>query len=190
MLIFFLTEFSRQSFLRFRTHVVVTTVCTTVSVHTLTCCTHIFLLQSLSAHIRTSLCVSHTRMAQVHEKGVCRMSVFVLYLAFSLFMSHPSFAVSVRRLSLSLSLDFPVHTFLPYLPVLKAQGVRISARGREVWLSGQVRPQHGINGAYQDATKKFFKGYSPVKEGSKSTSKPIIKPKNRIHNVDSGALFS
>ena len=31
-------------------------------------------------------------------------------------MSHPSFAVSVRRLSL----DFPVHTFLPFSPVLKA----------------------------------------------------------------------
>ena len=44
--------------------------------------------------------------------------------------------------SLSLSLDFPVQTFLPYLPVLKARGMRISARGREVWLSGQVRPQH------------------------------------------------
>ena len=63
-------------------------------------------------------CVSHTRTAQVHEKGVCRMIVFVLYLTFSLLTSHPSFAVSVRRLSLSL--DFPVHTFLPYLPVLKA----------------------------------------------------------------------
>ena len=44
----------------------------------------------------------------------------------------------------SLYVDFPVHTFLPYLPVLKAQGMRISARGREVWLSGQVRPQHRL----------------------------------------------
>ena len=35
----------------------------------------------------------------------------------------------------SLSLDFPVHTFLPCLLVLKAQGICISARGREVWLS-------------------------------------------------------
>ena len=34
-------------------------------VHTLTCCTHIFLLHSLPAHIRTSSCVSQTRMAQV-----------------------------------------------------------------------------------------------------------------------------
>ena len=99
-------------------------------------------------HIRTFFCaqrdhsvlhtllmrVTHTRMAQVHEKGVCRMSVFVI----SYLTSHPSFALSVRRFSL----DFPVHTFLPYSLVLKAQGMRISARGREVLLSGQVRPQH------------------------------------------------
>ena len=82
-------------------------------------CTYTHLLHAhFSAH---SACTTtfahlhacaHTRMAQVHEKGVCRMSVFVLYLAFSLLMSHPSFAVSLR-LSLSLSLDFPVNTFLP-----------------------------------------------------------------------------
>ena len=38
--------------------------------------------------------------------------------------------------------DFNVHTFLPYFLVQKAQDMRISGRGREVWLSGQVRPQH------------------------------------------------
>ena len=54
----------------------------------------------------------------------------------------------------SLSLDFPVHTFLPYLPVLKAQGMRISERGQEVWLSGQVRPKH------RSWPKKFDKSTS------------------------------
>ena len=47
-----------------------------------------------------------------------------LHLPVSCLMSHLSFAVSVRRLSLSL--DFPVHTFLPHLHVLKVQGMRIS----------------------------------------------------------------
>ena len=41
----------------FRTHVEATTVRTAVGVHTLTCCTHIFLLHSLSVLIRTSSCV-------------------------------------------------------------------------------------------------------------------------------------
>ena len=73
---------SRQSFfptvfLGFRTHVVATTACTTVGVFTLTCRTHIFLLHSLSAYIHTTLCVSHTRMAQGQQKGslhMCRFS--------------------------------------------------------------------------------------------------------------------
>ena len=69
--------FSDRFFFGFRIHVVATTVCTTESVHTLTCRTHIFLLHSLSAYIHTTLCVSHTRMAQGHQKGslhMCRFS--------------------------------------------------------------------------------------------------------------------
>ena len=57
----------------------------------------------------------------------------------------PSSFLCLTHLLLSpydVSLDFSVHTFFPYLPVLKAQAMRISARGREVWLSGPVRPQH------------------------------------------------
>ena len=120
--------------------------CLRICVRCLENCTYTHLLHAhFSAHSAcTVTCAhlhacAHTRMAQVHEKGVCRMRVFVLHLAFSLLMSHPSVAVSVR---LSLSLDFPVHTFLPYSLFLKAQGTRISARGREVWPADQVRPQH------------------------------------------------
>ena len=113
-------------------------------------CTHSlhahFSARSVHSHIRTSSCscVSHTRMAQVSVKRS---------LAFSLLMSHPSFAVSVR---LSLPLDFPVHTFFPYLPVVKAQDMRSSARGRDVWLSGQVRPQHKIHQASARVSRLCF----------------------------------
>ena len=63
MFIFSLDSFFRHIF-GFRTHVAATTVCTTEGVHTLICRTHIFLLHSVSAHIRTCSCVSHIRMAQ------------------------------------------------------------------------------------------------------------------------------
>ena len=53
----------------FRTQEVATTVCTMVSVHTLTCHTHIFLLHSLSAHTsHTFHACAHTRMARVFVK--------------------------------------------------------------------------------------------------------------------------
>ena len=70
---FFLTEFSRQRFLGFRTHVVATAVCTTgVYIHSLVartflCCT---VCLRIFAHFS---CVSHTRMAQVHDKGSLHM---------------------------------------------------------------------------------------------------------------------
>ena len=54
-----------------RTHIVATTVCATKGVHTLTCCTHISAHSAFTAQVRTSSCVSHTRTAQGHEKGVC-----------------------------------------------------------------------------------------------------------------------
>ena len=91
-----------------------TTVCTTEGAHTLTCCTHIFLLHSAHLHA-----CSRTRMAQVHEKGVCRMSVFVFYLAFSLLMFHPSL------LFLYIHFDITcLSIFLPNFPILKAQDMR------------------------------------------------------------------
>ena len=69
---FFLTEFSRQSFLGFRTHEVATTVCT------MGWCTYTHLLhahfsvaQGARGVLRTHLhACAHTRMAQVHEKKV------------------------------------------------------------------------------------------------------------------------
>ena len=116
-------DFFPTGFLGFRTHVEATTVCTTGSVRGLTCCTHIFLrTPRAQSHSHASHACAHTRMAQVHEKGVCRMSVFVLRLAFSFLMFHPALAVSAYH-----DITFPVQTLLPYLPVLKAQDMRNSA---------------------------------------------------------------
>ena len=102
---------------------------------------------------RTFFCCAVCLRTSAH---LHRMSIFVLHLAFSLlctcvsflhlalssFMSHPSLLFLDGHFETIP--DFDVHTFLPYLPVLKAQGMRISARGREVWLSVQVRPQHRL----------------------------------------------
>ena len=75
----------------FRTHVVVTTVCTTAGVHTLTCCTHIFLhMARAQSHLHIFMRVTHTHGSSSWKKSVCRMSVLVLHLAFSLLMCHPS----------------------------------------------------------------------------------------------------
>ena len=80
---------------------------------------------------------AHTRMAQVHEKGGCRTSVFVLYLAFSLLMFHPSL------LFLPAYVDFPFQsTILPYFPVLEAHYTRNAARGARslaIWPSPPSR---------------------------------------------------
>ena len=96
-------------------------MCTTECVHTLTCCTHIFL------HTARSLRTSHTsRACRVHAwlkgaKKVLCTCVTSLHLVFS--SPCCSLTVSSRPF-----FDFDVHTFLPYLAVLKAQGMRISAR--------------------------------------------------------------
>ena len=75
----------------FRTHVVVTTACTTAGVQTLTCCTHIFLhMARAQSHLHIFMRVTHTHGSSSWKKGVCRMSVLVLHLAFSLLMCHPS----------------------------------------------------------------------------------------------------
>ena len=72
---------------------------------------------------RTSSCVSHTRMAQVSwKKGVCHMSVFVLYFAFSSLMFHPSL------LFLYIHFDITFQsTILLYFSVQKAQDTRNAA---------------------------------------------------------------
>ena len=90
-----------------------------------------------AACLRTS---AHLDACHMHawlkfmKKGVCRMCVVSLHLAFSSLMSHPSFSVSVRRLSL----DSSVHTFLPYLPVPKSVGpahLRTWTRSLAIWPS-------------------------------------------------------
>ena len=87
------------------------------------------------------------RVTYTHGSSVCK-KVFVTWVSlFSPSRLLPSYVSPIfccLRATPHLLIDFPVHTFLPYLPVLKAQGMRISARGREVWLSGQVRPQHRL----------------------------------------------
>ena len=94
------------------------------------CYTHAHLLHAhFSAHGACTVtfahlhACAHTRMAQVHEKGVWRMSVFVLYLAFSLPMFHPSLQFLYIHFDITC-----LSIFLPFSPVLKAQGMRVSAR--------------------------------------------------------------
>ena len=58
------------------------------------------------------------------------MCVFVLCLAFSLLKPHPSLLFPHGHFETTPDNDFtddPVHTFLPYLPVVKAQDMRHSA---------------------------------------------------------------
>ena len=124
-MIFFLDRVSLTKFLAFRTHVVATTVCTTGGVHTLTCCTHSF---CYTVCLRTSAYLhacAHTCMAQGCQKVLCTC-VISLHLAFSSLMFHPSLLFFDGHIETTP--DFEVHTFLPYLPVPKAQGMRISAR--------------------------------------------------------------
>ena len=130
-----------------------TTACTTRDVHTLTCCTHIFLLHSLSAHIRTSSCVSHTRMAQVPEKVRCAC-VISLHLAISCLMIHPSsllFLDGHFETTPDCDLtDSDVRKFLPYSPVLKAQDMRHPAPASRSLATGPSQMQtqkdkpHGV----------------------------------------------
>ena len=81
----FLTEF-----FGFRRHVVATTVCTTGGVRTLTCCTHIFLLHSVSAHIRTLLMrVTHTHGSRVPKRFFARVSFLSISLSPVSCLTHP-----------------------------------------------------------------------------------------------------
>ena len=100
-------------------------------------CTNTHLLHAhFSAHSACTVTFAHfhacayTRVAQGHDKGVCYMWVISLHLAFSSLMSHPSLLFLDGHFETIP--DFDVHTFLPYLPVLKAQGMRISARAARI----------------------------------------------------------
>ena len=73
---------------------------------------------------------AHTRMAPVHQKGVCTC-VISLHLAFSLLKIHPSSLMFFDgHFETNPDYDFtndPIHMILPYFPVLKAQDMRHSA---------------------------------------------------------------
>ena len=90
-------------------------------------------------HTCTSSCVC----SYTHGSSVCKkVFAYVSHLPIS-----PSLVSCLTHLllspydSLSLSLDFPVHTFLPYLLVFKAQGMRISARAAGSLAIWPSRPQ-------------------------------------------------
>ena len=88
-------------------------------------CTHTLCANFTHLHV----CHIHTWL-KCHEKGVCRMSVFVLYLAFSFLMSHPSLLFLHGHFETTPDYDFTdsdIHMILPYFPILEAQDKRNSA---------------------------------------------------------------
>ena len=109
-------------------------------------CTYTHLTHAhFSAHSACTITFAHFHACHTHAwlKGAKKVRctcVTSLHLAFSRLMSHPSLLFFDGHFETTP--DFDVHTFLPYLPVLQAQGMRKSARGQAVWLSGHVRPQH------------------------------------------------
>ena len=101
-------------------------------------CTYTHLLHAhfsahsaLTAYFPHFSCVSHSRMAQVSVKRCLHMCRFSPSRALPSHVS-PIFCC-LRTTTLSIS-TFP--------STRSCLGMRISARGREVWLSGKVRPQH------------------------------------------------
>ena len=116
--------FSPTVFLGFRTHVVATTVCTTGGVHTLTCCTHIFLRTARSPRTSHTSHACHIHAWLKGAKKVLCTCVVSLHLAFSLLMFHPSLLL----LYILFDITFQ-STILPYLPlpVSKTQDTRNSA---------------------------------------------------------------
>ena len=121
-------------------------------VHTLTCCTHIFSAQST---LTASFCTLLMRVTYTHgsssshvKEGVCCTCIIPLHLAFSSLMSHP-FLLFLDGHFETIP-DFDVHTFLPYVPVLQAQGMRISARAAR-----SVAAKSALNTVYEP--KKFDK---------------------------------
>ena len=100
-------------------------------------CTHTHLShEQCSAHSALTAYFAHLHACHTHawlkchEKGVCRMSVFVLCLVFSLLMIHLSLLFLHGHFESTPDYDFtdvPIHMILPYFPVLKAQDTRNSA---------------------------------------------------------------
>ena len=85
-------------------------------------CTH------AQSHLHIFMRVDIHAWLKGHEKGVCRMSVFVLYLAFSLLMFHPSLLFLYTHLDITFLSTSRTRT-TPHMH-------------REVWLPCQVRCKH------------------------------------------------
>ena len=143
-------------------------------VQTLTCYTH------FSAHSACTVTFAHLHACHTHTHGssVCKK----VFACVSFLSISPSAVSCLTHLLLSLydslSLDFPVRTFLPYLPVLNAQGMRISARGREVWLwstSPARRPEHADGVSQTQSTEEL---YSPVQ--SEALREKRVQTKKRL----------
>ena len=109
-----------------RTQAAATTVCATGGVHTLTCCTHIFL--------RTARAQSHSHIfMRVHIHAWLKFKCLKRFVACAChtspsrlhcLMSHPSLLSPYDESSST----FPSAQSSPTLPVLKAQDMRICAR--------------------------------------------------------------
>ena len=111
-------------------------MCATDGVHTLTCCTHMFLRTARS--LRTShishACHTHAWLEVMKRYVAC----VCLCLTFSLLIFH-LFLQGHFETNLT---DALIHTILPNFPDPKARVKRTLHMNEQVWLSGQVRPQH------------------------------------------------
>ena len=106
MNVIFLDRVFLTEFLGFRTHVVATTVCTTVNVHTLGCCTHIFLRTARSLRTSHTSHACHIHAWLKGAKKVLCTEVVDLHLAFSVSCLTHLWCLPTT----TLSFDFPVHT--------------------------------------------------------------------------------
>ena len=138
---FFSTEFSPPSFFKeFRTHVVATTLCTTVCVDTLTCCMHFFLHPTRS--LRTSyilMRVTHTHSSNSWKRCLSHECLCSLP-RFLPFHVSPVSAVLVHPLRHPPS----VRLLAELSPSLKRRTCATPHLHREVWPPGQVGCTHRL----------------------------------------------
>ena len=116
---------SRVVLIGVRTHVVAITVCATEGVHTLACCTRIYLVYMHCAYTSHILMrVTYMHGSRVSAVG---MSSSLCHLTFSLLMFHPSLLLLFLDGHFETFPDFDdltdvsVHAILPNFPDLKAQ---------------------------------------------------------------------
>ena len=151
-----------------RSHVVATYVCATGCVHTLTCCTHFFLVY-IHCEYTSHIIVRVTHMHGSRVSAV-RMSSSLCLLTFSLLMCHPSL--------LLLFLDGHFETF-PWPRRPKSAGQAHSAWGRG--LADSRTPQ-------VMSPKKFDKNTSVMTRRS-STIRTTISPTSRKTTTENTRQF-